>query len=358
MLKESSRCKTINPIVRMPTTLQSASTQQLISRKINPIPIVERLFGKRHWAMEWVVGLCQSDLHFLLHLIEQTTDYPHFMCLARLAWLEQGDDDIANQALFIRTNNKKKIVKLLYPNHADGLPGILLKLTGNPMTKLNYRRMLHLWKDENSRKFMCNIKNIRACDFYLLKLFKFFPKPFQSIGVIRCVKNEEDMRILLAVIAILRRANIEVTQKEIDSATKGMTNIKQLAKWLVGKIKKRPFPAPPWEGNENIKPIRSAEELTEAASKFRNCAKSYRADIVVGLSYFYVCTQPLALIEIKNDILYGWVIREIQGVKNEEISTTEQHKIAKEFWGNGFFFSLINDMKLYHQSVNIDLILL
>ena len=358
MLKQQSKCETIKPTSQMPVILPIVSTQQQISRKINSLPTVERLFGKRHWAKEWVVGLCQSDLHFLLHLIEQTPDYMHFMCLARLAWLEQDGDDIAGQALFIRTNNKKEIMKLLYPDQANGLLKILLKLTGKPMTKLNYQRMLHLWKDESSRKQMCCIKNIRARNFHLLDLVKFIPKPFQSIGVIGCIKDDEDLQKLLVVIAILRCTNIEITQEEIDSATKDMTNINQLAKWLVRKIKNITFPAPPWEGNENIKPIRSAGELKNRADEFRCCINSYRADIAVGLSYFYVCTQPLAVIEIKNDILYGWVITEIQGVENVEISTTEQHKIAKEFWGNGFFFPVLNDMQLYHQSAHIEHLLL
>ena len=357
MLKQQSKCETIKPTSQMPAILPIVSTQQQISRKINSLPTVERLFGKRHWAKEWVVGLCQSDLHFLLHLIEQTPDYMHFMCLARLAWLEQDGDDIAGQALFIRTNNKKEIMKLLYPDQANGLLKILLNLKSKPMSKLNYQRMLHLWKDENSRKQMCCIKNIRARNFCLLDLVKFIPKPFQSIGVIRCIENDEDLQKLLVIIAILRRANIEITQREIDTTTRSMTNMDQLAKWLVGKIKNLPFPAPPWEGNENIKPIRSADELKNIADKFCNCAGSYRADIVAGRSYFYVFTQPLAVIEIKNDILYGWVITEIQGVEHVEISTTEQHKIAKEFWGNGFFFPVLSNIR-YNHSANIEHLLL
>ena len=357
MLKQQSKCETIKPTSQMPVILPIVSTQHQISRKINSIPTVERLFGKRHWATEWVVGLCQSDLHFLLHLIEQTPDYMHFMCLARLAWLEQDGDDIAGQALFMRTNNKKKIMKLLYPEHANGLLKILLNLKSKPMSKLNYQRMLHLWKDESSRKQMCCIKSIRARDFCLFELVKFIPKPFQSIGVIGCIKNDEELQKLLVIIAILRRANIEITQKEMDTTTRSMTNMDQLAKWLVGKIKNLPFPAPPWEGNENIKPIRSSGELKNMADEFRCCINSYRADIVAGRSYFYVFTQPTAIIEIKNDIFYGWAITEIQGVDHVEISTTEQHKIAKEFWGNGFLFPVISNIR-YHHSANIEHLLL
>lgn len=114
----------IKPALGKPADGGETTTKNQIqlSRKINPGWTVERLFGKRHWVSEWVIGLCESEPRFLLHLIDQSPDYVHFVCLVRLALLKySADDESLKYATWMLTQNKKSILQSLYPSHPDGL---------------------------------------------------------------------------------------------------------------------------------------------------------------------------------------------------------------------------------------------
>ncbi len=108
-----------------------------VPRKINPVWLVERLFGKRHWACQWVIELCEADPQFLLHLVDQPPEYVHFICLVRLAAVKRfaDDGDKLEWAVFIRTHNKKSVMGTLYPDFSAGVLGVLPKLQKSRWTR-------------------------------------------------------------------------------------------------------------------------------------------------------------------------------------------------------------------------------
>ena len=277
--------------------------------------VVEGLFGKRHWVTEWVASLCEADSRFLFHLAEQLPGYVHFICLVRLALLRRATKtrDAKECAHFLRSQSKKKILQHLYPAYPTGILGVLPKLQKKPLSKDEYRLLLRALSDKDMCKRLNHAKHIRKFDIYLLEILDTAPEEIEFSGFIKCIKKHSDYKYFLLISKVTRRLNIGVTQREINAASKNMDEISQLSNWFEKKIEQSPFPPPPWEGNDLIKPIRSLEQLKEVRNKFNNCLMRYIYKIVFGYSYLYVCESMPAVIEMVKDVGLGWEIGSIKG---------------------------------------------
>ena len=312
--------------------------------------VVEGLFGKRHWVTEWVIGLCESDSRFLFHLADQSPGYVHFICLVRLALLQRSTEmrDAKESAHWICSQSKKKILQHLYPAYPTSILGVLPKLQKNPLTKNEYRRLLRALSDKDMCKRLNHAKHIRKFDIHLLDIMDNVPEEFQFSGFMNCIKKQSDYKYFLFLVRVIRHLNMEVTQREINAASKNMNKMSQLSDWFKKKIEQSPFPPPPWEGNDFVKPICSRKQLKEARSKFRNCLMSYTPKIVLGYSYFYVCESVPAVIEMVKDVGLGWEIGEMEGpseqssgrrrrhYKSRELSDAHTDQIIKVFSDAGF----------------------
>ena len=277
--------------------------------------VVEGLFGKRHWVTEWVGSLCEADSRFLFHLADQSPGYVHFICLVRLALLQRSTEirDAKECAHWICSQSKKKILQHLYPAYPTSILGVLPKLQKNPLSKNEYRRLLRALSDKDMCKRFNHAKHIRKFDIYLLEILDTAPEEIEFSGFIKCIKKHSDYKYFLLISKVTRRLNIGVTQREINAASKNMDEISQLSNWFEKKIEQSPFPPPPWEGNDLIKPIRSLEQLKEVGNKFNNCLMRYIYKIVFGYSYLYVCESMPAVIEMVKDVGLGWEIGSIKG---------------------------------------------
>ncbi len=306
-----------------------------VPRRINPVWMVDRLFGERHWAREWVIELCKTDPQFLLHLIDQPPDYVHFLCLVRLALLKQFVfvDIIKNKecAIFVRTNSKKKILQRWHPDLPNGALGILSKLPKKPMKEENYRRLVCALSDDKMRKRLYHAKRIRDFDLKFFDWMEHIPEKFQASGIIGSIKNHDDCECLKALIRVSRHLNIEITEKEINNVTPSLKNIRNVEEWFYNKIKKLPFPSPPWEGNDWIKPVKNRAELRMVGERFENCVGDRYRNALLGYSCFYVCERTPAVIEVHKDVVFGWEVAEMKKARNQNLSSAERTKIIKSF---------------------------
>ncbi len=309
-----------------------------VPRKINPMWLVERLFGERHWACQWVIELCEADPQFLLHLVDQPPEYVHFICLVRLAAVKQfaeGGDNL-EWATFIRTQNKKSVMEKLYPGFSAGVLKVLPKLQKKPMGKKCYQNLIDAFADDRTRKRLHHAKRVRKFDLEVFHLIKDIPEKFQSSGIIASVKTHCDLEYLNILILVSQYLNLEMPEQEIDDETSELKSMPKVEAWFKRKIEKAPFPPPPWEGNDWIKPVKSREELKAVGGRFKNCVGNYCIKALLGYSYFYVCEQTPAVIEIRKDAVFGWEVLEMKKVSNRKLTHAERDEIIQSFSEAGF----------------------
>lgn len=292
--------------------------------------VVGRLLGKRHWAVQWALDLCAADPQFLHHLADQPRDYAHYLCVLRLALADAGGKDARETARMIRATSKKKLLKAWCPSCPADIIKVLPKLPARPMTQKAYRRLLLAFEDEGTRKRMRHAKRLTKFDIDMPGIVDDLPEAFR-LGAARHIKDMSDYFALAALIQVAQKLNLNITEKQFSQAARHAKGAYKLRGWLEKKVAKLPFPPPPWEGNDEIHPLRSRDELKQAAKDFSNCAKRYAHKIVLGYSYLYVCDRGPAMVEIVNDAFFGWVVDDIKGKKNREVADCKKHEIAREF---------------------------
>lgn len=302
--------------------------------------VVEHAFGKRHWAAPWALALCEADPQFLTHLAEQPRGYAHFLCLIRMALPAQGADDSARaQARMLRAHSKKALLKTWFSSCPAGIINLLPKLPNKPLREHEYRWLIDALADSKIRKHLMHTKRIKRFDILLANDALNFPAQFRAAAM-RCVQGEDDYETFLRTMHAANRLGMNITGREIVQAAE-QAGAQKLDDWLMDKVAGRPFPPPPWEGDDKVRPIRSLAELKDAGEKFDNCLaggrnqRQYASRVVAGLVYFYVCDHMPALIEVECEIFWGWRIDEMNGVKNRDLTSRQQNELTQRFMKAG-----------------------
>jgi len=315
--------------------------------------MVENLFGKRHWAAGWALDLCSADPQFLTHLAEQPRGYAHFLCLIRMALLARGSNSgsAQDEARMLRAGSKEALLDELLPSSPVEIISLLPKFPKKPLHEEIYRELLRVLEDKMLRKHLLHKKRISESTVYSILLIERFPAQYRSaaIHLINGHNFQSDYLVFLAITKMVEKFNLKVTERELVRAAKKTKYARELRIWIYRKISKLPFPPPPWEGSDKIRPVRSRDELKEMAAKIENGYSHHRtldhrtldnhaSHIVAGDEYVYVCEHIPAMIQIRRDrdvytkwAVCGWSIGEISGKKYKPVSLYDRYELARAF---------------------------
>jgi len=320
--------------------------------------VVKRLFGKRHWAAPWALELCAADAQFLPHLAEQPRGYAHFLCLIRMALLERGAGGEAQEvARSLRADGKRMLLKKFMPYCRSDIIDLLPKLPKKPFHADGYRALIDALEDSSVRWHLSRNERVSLEAICFFSSIENIPTEFRA-AAIRLFNIEEgdeydDFSLayfeFLQIIRVIEKFNLKVTAAEfhgaVDKAVNGSSalGVRELENWVMEKISALPFPPPPWEGNDKIRPIRSLDEWESVAAKFdlagtrgMYTVKDYPSRIVAGYEYHYVCDHIPAMVMLRHGAYHewcvaGWAIRVIHGKKNRRIGLLQEYEIRQMF---------------------------
>lgn len=302
--------------------------------------LVEKLFGDRCDAAEWVLELCAADPAFLFHLSDQFADgsrgYVHYLCVLHLALPAQFADggDAPECARLIRTTTKKALLKAWLPSCPAAILTVLPKLPDKPLAcEAEYRRLIRALANKKQRKYLTHLERVRPFDVQLLDRVEILPARF-GLAAAHC-GDVEDYEQLCVFVECAKRLNLKITEPESDAVAKEAESLKCLWRYLARQVAEMPFPPPPWEGNDNMRPLRSRREMEEASERFDNCATHYLFEVVAGRSYLYVCERPQAMVEIVSDVFFGWMVNRIEGPNGKPVLDSDALDIKRAFYGAG-----------------------
>jgi hypothetical protein len=95
--------------------------------------------------------------------------------------------------------------------------------------------------------------------------------------------------------------------------------------------RKQPFPAPPFDGGDLLKPILTERDLELEGRRMRNCLHSYAEQIRRGHKYCYIYEGPprIAVVLTYRTRLKRWVVAELGGQGNREIKARHTRRVKK-----------------------------
>ena len=98
---------------------------------------------------------------------------------------------------------------------------------------------------------------------------------------------------------------------------------------------RRELPPPPFAGSERLRPIRTLAQLDEAGGRFHNClgALGYAGD--PDYAWYEWAGPPGVMIEIMDDRLWGWTLRQARLVRNAAVPSDTRVAITAELRAMG-----------------------
>ena len=158
--------------------------------------IIRGLFGEGHWCTRWVLSLCAADRAFFQHMSEQAAGYIHYLCLVRLALLNQQPEDeipIEELAPWIRNTPRKTILKQLYNPYPQGILKIITKLGRRPLSKNDYRRLIRLLSRDGCAQALRHMRHIKP---YRLVWMEEFPTEYLHPKLLDSIYKGTDYQTL------------------------------------------------------------------------------------------------------------------------------------------------------------------
>lgn len=93
-----------------------------------------------------------------------------------------------------------------------------------------------------------------------------------------------------------------------------------------------PFPAPPWIGTDDLRPLDDVAKLTDVSRRFKNCLTHHVGCVRTGQTYFYEL-RGLAVVELERVGALGWEIAFALGPRNEPLSPEATNRLVEALGG-------------------------
>lgn len=236
-----------------------------------------------------------------------------------------SERDMADLATALETWSLKRIVSRYLPGAPAGFVEALRKLTGERWTAEDFRLLVALLDDRQGAKVLRHATQIdRELVLVLTRLppqlrrtriLAHVPTAFVADLVARgvsraCGKNERPIRDL-------------ADRLERSRSPQG------LFRMLIEAIGLEQLAPPPVPGTDWLLPLATVAQIESAALRFENCLKHRIPWLLRGkAAYYEVVGAETAVVEIVRDVQGLWVVGEIRGHANANITQGLWARIA------------------------------
>lgn len=292
---------------------------------------LRRVFGSHAAAVH---RLMDADPDFAKFLARQDIAGIHFLALAVSYEMPNGPDELRALGGKLRTVERRKMIwRILGRKPPAGLTGVLGKLRSAPMPAQSYRTLVELLYEPMARKALTHTHLVSKA---MIDGLAHLPLGLRIPKLARIVGNPEDRARFYYALAAVRRKRPELDVAALRVSLKAVKCADDIRLWLDHLLTRLPFAAPPWAGDELLRPIRGRQELREAAKRFSNCLADYMLDAALGRKFFYVWEgEEACVVEVCPDDLVGWRIGDIEGADRRKPASETRAVIVARFARNG-----------------------
>jgi hypothetical protein len=223
----------------------------------------------------------------------------------------------------LMTAKGRNLIEAAYGICPAGLIRALAKCGPQARQRTFYRALVEaLTRDDLGAKFIRHSNSLS--DDVVLNVAA-LPTHLQSKPLFEALRTGaicfEDLAHFAWAVAAIERQSVEGSAAMILRATKPLDALKEA-------IQSLPFPAPPWPGDDLLRPVGSRTQLNCIARLLDNCLATPRyvteavSDALRGRCFFYewLGREP-GLLRFHNVSPLGWILEDGRGVKNAGLSS-------------------------------------
>ena len=299
------------------------------------------------WCGPAIHMLCEADPEFAQHLISQTQAQRQCLVLVVLGWERLGSAIFTPRELAknVRSQSKKALLKQFIQPYPTGLGAVVKKLGNRVMVRDRYLELIDLLAEPKAAKFLWHEPKVRSS---MITALVGLEPAFRRPKIVRNVANKTTLHCAQYAIAVARRVSPKVSDRVLAKSLEGAFPKKKngnpepceaqwkMQEWLVRRLTKATIPKPPWNGSQKLRPITRAQDLLKTAEKLENCLASELVNVIGKKRYFYLWKDRVAtVVALENDPLLGWIVGEIKGPHNKDVSKKTKEVITEEFRAAG-----------------------
>ena len=286
------------------------------------------------WAQPSVVQLCKLDPLNISFCLEADLPTRQYVVLAIRGFElgHGGQTSLSRLAHDLSRLPRRQVVRNLWGTDPGNL-NILKKCSGRIFSRQFYDDLMAVASDPKRSAA------IRHCD-------RLTP------GLITAVKSADEDCLSNADAALFtklggadalcylvngaQRLRPDMERGLIVKSLKALQCPSEIDEWLYRLVEKNALPQPPWEGTNEIIPIRTVNELISVGREFRNCIPQCRwQGALKGERAYYHCHGRIpAIVCLVRDLIFDqWRVEEIRGRRN----TRPRHRdFVKAFAAAGY----------------------
>ncbi len=226
--------------------------------------------------------------------------------------------------------SRREMLADVAPGVPPSLIKLLPKLRGALWRPPSYERLADLSQSPDGLKALRSRPSVSRR--FVRTLHK-LPPMLRQEALLRQITEKGDVERLSFAVDVVCRVRTDLTRDEVIRSLAHLKGTK-FKQWVGRHYQKAPFPAAPWDGTDDLTPVRDYRALKKLALEFDNCVRDYHLDVLEGRSYFYrfaPANRPLATVELQAFPRIGWIVGDIEGVENETVPNATRAGIQSAF---------------------------
>lgn len=221
-------------------------------------------------------------------------------------------------ARFLSSANHFNILKAAFASVPKGLRGALSRAGSQPHKPRFYFLLVHLLRGQRRPALAKAIQRLRRIDLRSLEIACVLPAELLHTDMVSRVRDRTEARNIAAAVGLLR---CHVSDKvAFASALRALCRRGDMQDFFAKWVLKCEFARSPIPASDNYRPIEDGSTLARKALEYRNCSRSYAADLLEGSVSLaeYVTEHGSAIIYLQQRDGV-WLLDDVYARRNRDV---------------------------------------
>jgi hypothetical protein len=253
--------------------------------------------------------------------VESAAERRHLVCLALSATSEQLTTGLASAVIGAPF---RRALRLVAPDAPAGLARALGRLGEVAWTADDYRRLVELLGQPGASDVLHHKAELSR---ELLHRFCALAAPLHAAGLSHIELSGPQADLLTRLHAALARRDGDEAALAAARRWGAGGSAADVFMRAIASVR-RELPPPPFSDTDRLRAMRTLPQLDEAGGRYSNCLNglAYAGD--PGYAWYEWLGEPGAMIELADDTLYGWALRQARLLGNAPVPAATRAEIT------------------------------
>jgi hypothetical protein len=292
----------------------------------NQDDLIAAIAGPFHPAVSHIFPDEYQPLYLLTETSRRQVWYACFAANDETSIIQQNP--AALRHALVHCSNKE-LLKRAFGNAPPGFVNALGKMGVSAQKPSVYLALHRLLSSDPS--FRHPLSHLKRIDARQIKMSEALGPKFARPNILAILHGGADARAVGAALQCFLDHGL-ISERDLMLRLRRVKKLGELSMLIDRIYCTIEFPKPPIRASSDCRAICSAEEQARAARRFRNCLRTFIPEVIRGEMYFYVWhgDEP-AVIQLRPERPFGWLVNEIWGIQNRTISRDCRDTIQRHF---------------------------